>query len=144
MRRTKHTNDSQLFFDWLEIAAQDLLAARLLLEQEQCLEIAGFHCQQCMEKALKAYLITETGVLVDGHNLTWLFRQAAKQHPDFTRWLNMSASLNRLYIETRYPSDRELVLTTAQAQEIYDLAADLYDFICDEIYEDADGDEDDA
>ena len=56
MRRTRHTSDSRLFFDWLEIAARDLLAARLLLEQGQCLDIAGFHCQQCLEKALKAYL----------------------------------------------------------------------------------------
>ena len=54
MRRTRHTSDSRLFFDWLEIAARDLLAARLLLEQGQCLDIAGFHCQQCLEKALKA------------------------------------------------------------------------------------------
>lgn len=41
MRRTRHTSDSRLFFDWLEIAARDLLAARLLLEQGQCLDIAA-------------------------------------------------------------------------------------------------------
>ena len=61
MRRTKHSSDSRRYFDWMEIAARDLLAARLLLEQEQCLEIVGFHCQQCMEKAFKAYLIHATG-----------------------------------------------------------------------------------
>ena len=54
MRRSKHSDDSRLFFDWLEIAARDLLAARLLMEKQQCLEIAGFHCQQAIEKALKA------------------------------------------------------------------------------------------
>ena len=53
MRRTRHTSDSRLFFDWLEIAARDLLAARLLLEQGQCLDIAGFHCQQCLERRSK-------------------------------------------------------------------------------------------
>ena len=52
MRRSKHSDDSRLFFDWLEIAARDLLAARLLMERQQCLEIAGFHCQQAVEKGL--------------------------------------------------------------------------------------------
>ena len=41
MRPTRHTSDSRLFFDWLEIAARDLLAARLLMEQGQCLDIAA-------------------------------------------------------------------------------------------------------
>ena len=29
MRRTRHSKDSRKYFDWLEIAAGDLLAARL-------------------------------------------------------------------------------------------------------------------
>ena len=78
MRRSKHSDDSRLFFDWLEIAARDLLAARLLMERQQCLEIAGFHCQQAVEKGLKAYIIHASGQLVDGHNVTWLCRQAVR------------------------------------------------------------------
>ena len=35
MRRSKHSDDSRLFFDWLEIAARDLLAARLLMERQR-------------------------------------------------------------------------------------------------------------
>ena len=57
MRNSRHSEDSRLYFDWLEIAAQDLLAAQLLTEAGQCLEVAAFHCQQGMEKAFKAYLI---------------------------------------------------------------------------------------
>ena len=142
MRRTRHTDDSRLFFDWLEIAARDLLAARLLLEQKQCLEIAGFHCQQCMEKALKAYLIHTTGQLVDGHNLTWLFRQAGKRDERFRRWLDVSADMNRLYIETRYPSDRELDLGLEDVARLCDTAAEVYDMICGCIYPETDGEDD--
>lgn len=91
MRRTRHTSDSRLFFDWLEIAARDLLAARLLLEQGQCLDIAGFHCQQCLEKALKAYLLDRTGVLPDGHNLTWLCKQVAKFDASFRPYIQHTA-----------------------------------------------------
>ena len=98
MRRTRHSKDSRKYFDWLEIAAGDLLAARLLLEQEQCAEVAAFHCQQGIEKAFKAYLIDRTGTLVDGHNLTWLCRQAMKQDRGFSRWLLATAKKNRLHI----------------------------------------------
>ena len=134
MRPTRHSGDSRKFFDWLEIAAGDLLAARLLLEQGQCVEGAAFHCQQGMEKALKAYLIDRTGVLVDGHNLTWLCRQAMKHNRGFSRWLNDTTRLNRLYIETRYPSDIDLRLSEERVGEICGIARELYDFVCTELY----------
>ena len=142
MRRTKHSSDSRRYFDWMEIAARDLLAARLLLEQEQCLEIVGFHCQQCMEKAFKAYLIHATGVPVDGHNLTWLCRQAAKRAPVFQQWLEETAWMNRLYIEARYPSDRELTLSAEEADSMRRTAEAVYTAVCDEIYDSPEAEED--
>lgn len=141
MRRSKHSDDSRLFFDWLEIAARDLLAARLLAEQQQCLEIAGFHCQQAMEKAFKAYIIHAAGMLVDGHNVTWLCRQAVRYNPEFRRWLEDCAGMNRLYIETRYPSDDDLHLSSEELQQYRDAAQSLYDFICDLIYGYGDGED---
>ena len=142
MRRTRHTSDSRLFFDWLEIAARDLLAARLLIEQGQCLDIAGFHCQQCLEKALKAYLLDQTGVLPDGHNLTWLCKQVAKFDESFRPYLSRTAGLNRLYIETRYPADNGLHLTADEVEEAYHFAQTVYSRICDEIYDEADVEDD--
>ena len=142
MRRTRHTSDSRLFFDWLEIAARDLLAARLLLEQGQCLDIAGFHCQQCLEKALKAYLLDRTGVLPDGHNLTWLCKQVAKFDASFRPYIQHTAGLNRLYIETRYPSDNGLHLSAATVGAGNEFAQTDYTQICDEIYDAVDVEED--
>ncbi len=134
MRSTRHSKDSRKYFDWLEIAAGDLLAARLLIEQEQCAEAAAFHCQQGMEKAFKAYLIDRTGALVDGHNLTWLCRQAMKHSRGFSRWLDATAKMNRLYIETRYPSDIDLRLSDERVREIYQTAREVYDYVCTEVY----------
>lgn len=143
MRPTKHGTDSRKYFDWLEMAARDLLAARLLIEQEQCYEIAGFHCQQSIEKAFKAYLIDRTGMLVDGHNLTWLCRQAVRYHPAFREWMDDTAEMNRLYIETRYPSDIDILLTPNKTRRVYATAKDVYDFICRELYGEDEGMEDD-
>lgn len=142
MRRSKHSDDSRLFFDWLEIAARDLLAARLLIEQQQCLEVAGFHCQQAMEKSFKAYLIHTTGILVDGHNVTWLCRQAIKTDPTFERWMDACSRMNRLYIETRYPSDDDLHVSPAQIGSYLETAQSLYDYICDVVYGNYDIEED--
>lgn len=43
---------------WLQKAANDLLSARILLEHDPpVMETACFHCQQGVEKALKAFLL---------------------------------------------------------------------------------------
>ena len=133
MRPTRHSGDSRKFFDWLEIAAGDLLAARLLLEQGQCVEVAAFHCQQGMEKALKAYLIDRTGVLVDGHNLTWLCRRAAELDDSFKQWLQESATLNRYYIETRYPTDIPTEISDATVYRLYKLTEEMFYYVTDEV-----------
>lgn len=134
MRQTKHGKDSRKFFDWLEISARDLLAAQILIKEEQCYDIAGFHCQQCIEKSLKAYIIDRTGMLVDGHNLTWLCRQALKYNPVFGQWVEKTAQMNRLYIETRYPSDIDLMFDEEKILGIYETAREIYNFVCDQIY----------
>lgn len=135
-RRGDRSGDSRHYFDWLEFASQDLLTARILLEQDICLSSAAFHCQQCIEKALKAYVLFRKRMHVDGHNLTWLCRQAVKIDPSFRQWMDESAFLNRYYIETRYPSDHSLPLTTQRLQKVYSMAEDMYNFICKEVYDD--------
>ena len=44
--------------EWLQKAKNDLLSARILLEHDPpVLDTACFHCQQTVEKGLKAFLI---------------------------------------------------------------------------------------
>ena len=133
MRNSRHSEDSRLYFDWLEIAAQDLLAAQLLTEAGQCLEVAAFHCQQGMEKAFKAYLIYTGSGLPDGHNLTWLCRQAKKYDKGFHQWFDESADLNQCYIETRYPADIEREYTYKMVRNFYRMAREMYQYIFAEI-----------
>ena len=80
--RTNNSRDSRHYYDWLDYSHDDLEAARVLKENLQCANAAAFHCQQCIEKALKAYILYETGETVDGHNLTWLCKKAAKLNDD--------------------------------------------------------------
>ena len=41
---------------WLDFADRDLEAARLLVDNEYLSNTVLFHCQQCVEKCLKALL----------------------------------------------------------------------------------------
>ena len=133
-RRHEGDGDSRRYFDWLERAGQDLKAASLLMDSPETLDAAAFHCQQCAEKALKGYILFKTHQHVDGHNLTWLCRQAIKTDRHFTQWIDESVVLNRYYIETRYPADIPLSLDGRAVSRAYDMARAMYRFICDEVY----------
>ena len=52
-------NKADLVREWFEYAANDLRAAAHMFENmhPKPLEIVCYHCQQCVEKALKGYLI---------------------------------------------------------------------------------------
>lgn len=132
-RRREGLNDSRHYYDWIDRAGEDIEAAKLLMVSEDTLNAASFHCQQCIEKALKGYLLFKTKIPMDGHNLTWLCRQAVKHDARFTEWLDESAALNRYYIETRYPADIPLVLTKEKVAGVYAMAERMYRFILSEI-----------
>lgn len=134
MGRHKGAKDSHKYFEWLEFASEDLLAARILKESESCNNAAAFHCQQCIEKALKAYLLLNGFTSPDGHNLTWLCKKAMLFSGFFTEWKDESAFLNRYYIETRYPADIPLEVTGEMLKKIYHMAYEMYEFICREVY----------
>ena len=40
---------------WLESAEEDLATVKALLGNETTTGVAAFHCQQCVEKCLKAF-----------------------------------------------------------------------------------------
>jgi HEPN domain-containing protein len=132
-RRGNYNSDSKDYDDWMDCCEEDMLAARLLAHHDGCYNAAAFHCQQTIEKALKAYILLKTNVLVDGHNLTWLCKQAMKHNQAFNQWLDESASLNRCYIETRYPADIPLDLTRQQISRYYDMAYEMFAFIRKEV-----------
>jgi HEPN domain-containing protein len=127
--------DSKHYDHWLDRAEEDIHSARLLVGEPDCYNNAAFHCQQTIEKALKAYILLKSNILVDGHNLTWLCKQAMKYDREFAQWLAQSASLNRCYIETRYPADIPLNITKEQIGGYYEMAYEMFDFIKQEVDE---------
>ena len=132
-RRRKGGSDSLFYYKWLDKALCDLQCARLLLTYGGDHYNIAFHCQQAIEKALKAYILLKSDVLVDGHNLTWLCRQAKKYDKGFHQWFDESADLNQCYIETRYPADIEREYTYKMVRNFYRMAREMYQYIFAEI-----------
>ena len=126
--------DSKRYHDWYDKARHDLDGARILLKEGALYDLAAFHCQQSIEKALKGYLLFKVGRHFDGHNLTFLCRQAAIADERFSRYLGESAALNNYYIETRYPTDLPFEITEAQIHNILIMAEDLFNVIRQELY----------
>lgn len=132
-RRSGHFGDSRRYYEWLDRANEDIMSATLLQRSDECLNNAAFHCQQTIEKALKAYILLKSNTLVDGHNLTWLCKKAMQYDSAFGEWLEGCASLSHCYIETRYPADIPLDITQDDIKLHYGTASTMYLFICKEV-----------
>lgn len=132
-RYNQASKDSKKYFDWLDRAGEDMISANILSNDDRLFNSAAFHCQQAIEKALKGYILLKSGELVDGHNLTWLCKRAMRYDKEFTKWLDESTSLNRCYIETRYPNDSYTEISYRKIKRYYNMAQDMYIFICEQV-----------
>jgi HEPN domain-containing protein len=99
------------------MAKKDMQGAEILFEHDADNGIICFHCQQAIEKSLKAYLISVTGVLQDGHSLVKLCKNAATHNSLFSGLLKDMAFVSTYYIETRYPAEDPLLVSKEDAAE---------------------------
>lgn len=132
-RGSNHNTDSKRYYDWLYHSYLDYLAAKNLISDKRCNCAVAFHCQQCIEKALKGYLLFKNHRLFDGHNLTWLCKQAALLDQEFKKYLVKSANLNRFYIETRYPADIPMEIGDEEIKDLILSAEEMMYFIMEQI-----------
>ena len=135
--RRKIRGDSDRYYDWLDMALMDLQSARILRAYGGDSDAVVFHCQQTMEKALKGFLLFRTKRHYDGHNITFLIKQAMRESWDFSRFLERSAPLGRIYIESRYPADYPPELDEDAADEYYVMAESIYRLACSKVFMEA-------
>ena len=98
---TKH----DLVKQWLAKADQDLGVARLLLSQGLYYGAVGYHCQQAVEKYLKAYLVERQIEFPKTHDLGLLLDLVSSIESRLGDALNEIVSLNDYAADVRYPSD---------------------------------------
>ena len=94
--------ESSYPMDWLIIAEQDLHRVGVLLASEDS-EGAGFHLQQALEKALKAFLIYSGWRLQRTHNLVSLLDFALAYDPGLEEFRPLCKEVSEYYFAERYP-----------------------------------------
>jgi HEPN domain-containing protein len=89
---------------WTFFADKDMLAAETLVEKAELSGETVFHCQQAVEKYLKAFLTRNNISFRKTHDLEELYLKI-KDIRDWNIDEIKLERLNDLYIETRYPSN---------------------------------------
>jgi HEPN domain-containing protein len=92
---------------WLLKSRQDLAVAELLIRQQRTyLGIAVYHCQQSVERSLKAYLTHHDVLFKKTHDLTVLTRLCMEFDERFEALLDAAEVLTPYATQFRYPSDQ--------------------------------------
>ena len=85
------------------------------------------HCQQCIEKNLKAIIQKKYGVISKEHNLVKLLEVLYLQgYPELKKYKSLSRDLKDFYFSRRYASDDYEILTH---EEYIDYINNFYELL---------------
>jgi len=88
--------------EWARFAEMDLKSAEVLFKAGIFNEVC-FHAQQCVEKMLKAFLISKDEAVPKTHRLLDLLEVALKYGTNMEKMRQSCLILDQYYIPTRYP-----------------------------------------
>jgi HEPN domain-containing protein len=115
--------------EWLQKAQNDLLSARILMQHDPpVLDTACFHCQQAVEKALKAFLVWAGVPFEKVHSLTYLLDLCQEREPGFASVREGAEDLAPYAVEIRYPG-AVMEISREEAEEALTAAGAAWDFV---------------
>lgn len=121
--------DTLRYRDWIDKSERDIKSAKILKEHDCGNDVVAFHCQQAIEKILKAYLIIKGDGVVSGHSLLYLCKLAQGHEGNFKKYIKDCGFVNQYYIETRYPADSPLIVSDYEADECIKIAEEIYNYV---------------
>jgi len=121
---------------WLESSYTDLRSIKRLIDDDFLTNIVAFHAQQSVEKSFKALLAFHGKPVPKQHSTLTLYGLVYEFIDIFINEELLSA-FDDLYIDSRYPGNFGLMPygkpTLKDAQEFYEFASDIYDYIKNKI-----------
>lgn len=97
-------SDEQYIKEWIDKANKDIKAVEKLKEEPDITEVVCFHCQQAVEKYLKALLIYNGEEIQKTHNIDFLLNKCKSYNQEFEKY--MGNSLSDYAVDLRYPDTR--------------------------------------
>ena len=117
---------------WIEFVKRDLASARELLKNEYLTNVVLFHCQQAVEKVLKAVLEEKSLKVPRIHSVIKLYYEyvptAIQEQLHFSE-INLE-KIDDIYLDGRYPDTANGILpegfpTKEDAEEIFQMASGI-------------------
>jgi HEPN domain-containing protein len=113
---------------WLRKARHDWFAARELSAlRRTVLDTVAFHCQQAVEKTLKAYLVSRAAEFEKTHDLIWLLDRCVAFEPEFDALREVIRPLSAYAVVSRYPGPAEP--TRAQVDQALSAVAQAWEAV---------------
>lgn len=119
----------KLVLEWLARSEEDLGVARLLIiEEKRWLGAGAYHCQQAVEKALKAWLTWNEIVFSKTHDLETLLHLGREIEPELAAFAEHARNLTPMATGFRYPGEN-IALTQSEADKLFDQANAVYGYV---------------
>ncbi len=117
--------------NWLLKALNDYKTAEKLIntsEEEMITDTLCFHCQQSVEKHLKAFLVHYGVEFERVHTLEYLIKLCSTVDSEFESLYNLTQKLTDYAIEVRYP-DEFYIPSVDEAKQAFKSATKVKEFV---------------
>ncbi|MFN3568566.1 MAG: HEPN domain-containing protein [Caldimicrobium sp.] len=117
--------------NWIIKALNDYKTAEILIalpDEEIITDTLCFHCQQAVEKFLKAFLVHNKIDFERTHSLEYLIKLCSTVDKDFENLYEIIKNLSDYAVEVRYP-DEFYIPSVEEAKEAFKSATFVKDFI---------------
>lgn len=110
-------------------AERDLDTVRLTLENKpEYTDIICYHCQQAVEKYLKAYLVFLDTPFEKKHDLDYLIDLIVENDKEVEQFYDMVETLSGYAVEIRYP-DEQSEPSIEEAKTAYEIALQIKKYV---------------
>lgn len=118
-----------LIKQWIIKGDHDLGTAKITyFHIPEYLDTVTFHCQQAVEKYLKAYLIFQSIPFKFSHDLVYLLDLITQKDSDFESFYDIVSELQGYAIEIRYPNDT-IYLSNDKVENAMIIARNVREFV---------------
>ncbi len=118
--------------EWFVFAGRDIRAAKAVFDLgPDYKNIAAFNCQQCVEKAIKGYLVFHNIRPPKIHDIKDLAKLVFEIDKNLAEKLMKAEMLTQYAVTYRYPDAEKKPLTLKQAESALKLAQKILDLLLD-------------